>query len=101
MLGMTLSVLSGVLFLWLALRRLFLGPEVEGVFTLFALNFFFVGLALFGIGLIGEYVGRTYEQVRGRPRYLIAAVLEDQAEVAGERAEVAAERSVPLETTRV
>jgi undecaprenyl-phosphate 4-deoxy-4-formamido-L-arabinose transferase len=108
MLGMTLSVLSGVLFLWLALRRLFLGPEVEGVFTLFALNFFFVGLALFGIGLIGEYVGRTYEQVRGRPRYLIAAVLEDQAEVAGDqaevagdRAEVAAERSVPLETTRV
>ena len=110
MLGMTLSVLSGVLFVWLLLRRLFLGPEVEGVFTLFSLNFFFVGLALFGIGLIGEYVGRTYEQVRGRPRYLIAAVLEDDARAEGSReegararggAEVAAERSVPLETTRV
>jgi undecaprenyl-phosphate 4-deoxy-4-formamido-L-arabinose transferase len=101
MLGMTLSVLSGALFLLLLVRRLIVGPEVEGVFTLFSLNFFFVGLALFGIGLIGEYVGRTYEQVRGRPRYLIAAVLEDRAEVAGDRAEVAAERSVPLETTRV
>ena len=47
----------------------------QGVFTLFAIVFFLLGLALFGIGLIGEYVGRTYEQVRGRPRYLIAAVL--------------------------
>jgi undecaprenyl-phosphate 4-deoxy-4-formamido-L-arabinose transferase len=75
------------------------------VFTLFSLNFFFVGLALFGIGLIGEYVGRTYEQVRGRPRYLIAAVLEDEPREAGTAARgdapVAAERSVPLETTRV
>jgi undecaprenyl-phosphate 4-deoxy-4-formamido-L-arabinose transferase len=45
---------------------------------------------LFGIGLIGEYVGRTYEQVRGRPRYLIAAVLQsepahDSGRVAGAR----------------
>jgi undecaprenyl-phosphate 4-deoxy-4-formamido-L-arabinose transferase len=105
MLGMTLSVLSGLLFLLLLVRRLIVGPEVEGVFTLFSLNFFFVGLALFGIGLIGEYVGRTYEQVRGRPRYLIAAVLEDEPREAGTAARgdapVAAERSVPLETTRV
>jgi undecaprenyl-phosphate 4-deoxy-4-formamido-L-arabinose transferase len=59
-------------------RRIFVGPEVEGVFTLFAIVFLLVGLALFGIGLIGEYVGRTYEQVRGRPRYIIAAVLETE-----------------------
>jgi len=77
MLGMIISGLSGVLFVILAVRRLWLGSEVEGVFTLFALNFLFVGLALFGIGLIGEYVGRTYEQVKGRPRYLVAAVLEE------------------------
>jgi undecaprenyl-phosphate 4-deoxy-4-formamido-L-arabinose transferase len=78
MLGMVIAGLSGILVLYLAARRLILGPEVEGVFTLFALVFFLVGLALFGIGLIGEYVGRTYEQVRGRPRYIIAAVLETE-----------------------
>ena len=77
MLGITLSGLSGLLFVVLLVRRLWIGSEVEGVFTLFALNFLFVGLALLGIGLIGEYVGRTYEQVRGRPRYLIAAVLDE------------------------
>jgi undecaprenyl-phosphate 4-deoxy-4-formamido-L-arabinose transferase len=76
MLGMTIAGLSGLLVLYLAARRLILGPEVEGVFTLFAIVFLLVGLALFGIGLIGEYVGRTYEQVRGRPRFIIAAVLD-------------------------
>jgi undecaprenyl-phosphate 4-deoxy-4-formamido-L-arabinose transferase len=40
------------------------------------LQFFLTGLVLFGLGLLGEYVGRIYEQVRGRPRYLIDAMLE-------------------------
>jgi len=78
MLGMVVSGIAGLLVLVLIWRRLFVGPEVEGVFTLFAIVFFLVGLALFGIGLIGEYVGRTYEQVRGRPRYIIAAVLDTE-----------------------
>ncbi len=76
MLGMAVSAIAGVFVAYLALRRLIVGPEVQGLFTLFGINFFLVGLALFGIGLIGEYVGRIYEQVRGRPRYLIAAVLD-------------------------
>ncbi|MEO8332411.1 MAG: hypothetical protein ABI479_08245, partial [Gallionella sp.] len=44
--------------------------------TLFALMFFLIGIALFGIGLLGEYIGRIYQQVRHRPRYLVEAVLE-------------------------
>ena len=35
-----------------------------------------IGILLFGIGLLGEYVGRIYEQVRLRPRYVVQAVLE-------------------------
>ena len=42
------------------------------------LQFFLIGIVLFGLGLLGEYVGRIYEQVRGRPRYLIDAVLEQR-----------------------
>jgi undecaprenyl-phosphate 4-deoxy-4-formamido-L-arabinose transferase len=40
------------------------------------LEFFLMGMALFGIGLTGEYIVRILEQVKGRPRYLVAAVLE-------------------------
>lgn len=74
--GMLLSISSGLFFLFLILRRLIVGPEVEGVFTLFAILFFFIGICLFGIGLLGEYIGRIYQIVKGRPRYLIDAILE-------------------------
>ena len=77
MVGMAVSVLSALLVVYLFVRRLIVGPEAEGVFTLFGLVFFFIGLALFGIGLLGEYVGRIYAQVRERPRYIVAAVLEE------------------------
>jgi undecaprenyl-phosphate 4-deoxy-4-formamido-L-arabinose transferase len=76
MLGIVVSLLSGLLFLVLAGRRILLGPEEGGLFTLFALLFLLVGLALFGIGLLGEYVGRIYQEVRSRPRYVINAILE-------------------------
>jgi len=78
MLGIVVSLGSAALFVLLIVRRLIVGPEAEGLFTLFALMFFLIGLALFGIGLLGEYVGRVYQQVRHRPRYLIEAVLEQQ-----------------------
>ena len=79
--GMLLSLLSGALFALLMVRRFVLGSEVEGVFTLFALQFFLTGITLFGIGLMGEYVGRIQQEVRSRPRYRISAVLESPTSV--------------------
>lgn len=76
LIGTLLSLLSGVLFVVLLVRRFVLGAEVEGVFTLFALQFFLTGIMLFGVGLMGEYVGRIQQEVRRRPRYRISAVLE-------------------------
>jgi undecaprenyl-phosphate 4-deoxy-4-formamido-L-arabinose transferase len=78
MLGIGLSIASAALFAVLLMRRLMLGSEVEGVFTLFAIAFFLMGVILFGIGLVGEYVGRIYQQVRGRPRYVVQAILEQE-----------------------
>ncbi|MDW5417141.1 MULTISPECIES: glycosyltransferase [unclassified Iodobacter] len=86
MLGIFVSLGSGALFLLLVLRRIFMGPEVGGLFTLFAIAFFLIGIALFGIGLLGEYIGRIYHEVRQRPRYLIANILQsdpDQAKKDG------------------
>ncbi len=75
-LGMLLSLAAGSLFIVLLVRRFVLGSEVEGVFTLFALTFFLIGVMLFGLGLLGEYIGRIYQQIRARPRYVVQTVLE-------------------------
>jgi undecaprenyl-phosphate 4-deoxy-4-formamido-L-arabinose transferase len=74
--GLVLSAISGLLVTVLIARRILVGPEAEGVFTLFAIVFFLLGITLFGIGLLGEYIGRIYVQVRQRPRFIVAAVLE-------------------------
>jgi undecaprenyl-phosphate 4-deoxy-4-formamido-L-arabinose transferase len=57
--------------------RIIKGHEwaVSGVFTLFAVLFFFVGVLFFALGLLGEYVGRIYLEVRHRPRYVVRQVI--------------------------
>lgn len=62
----------------LLVRRfvLHLDAETFGVFTLFAILFFLLSVTMIGIGLIGEYVGRTYQVVRHRQRYFVKEVLE-------------------------
>ena len=59
---------------FLLVRRLFVGPESEGVFTLFAILFVFIGILILAVGLVGEYVGRIYLEVRRRPTYRIRAI---------------------------
>lgn len=76
MLGMLLSIGSAGLVVLLLIRRFLLGAEAEGVFTLFAVVFFLMGVILFGIGLVGEYVGRIFQQVRGRPQYVVKTILQ-------------------------
>jgi undecaprenyl-phosphate 4-deoxy-4-formamido-L-arabinose transferase len=67
-------ILVGLLFY----RRflLDLDHETYGVFTLFGILFFLLSVAMIGIGLIGEYVGRTYQVVRARQRYFVREILE-------------------------
>ena len=79
MAGMLLSLGSAALVLFLLVRRFIMGAEAEGVFTLFAINFFLMGVILFGIGLVGEYVGRILQQVRARPRYVVQTILQHEA----------------------
>jgi undecaprenyl-phosphate 4-deoxy-4-formamido-L-arabinose transferase len=73
--GVAIACLGLLFGFMLLLRRIFVGPEVEGVFTLFAILFVFVGLNTLGLALIGEYVGRIYREVRGRPRFVVRQTL--------------------------
>jgi len=67
---------SFLLVVVLALRRLILGPEEGGTFTLFGILFFLISVTMVGVGLIGEYVGRTYQVVRVRQRYFVREIIE-------------------------
>ncbi|MBN2491475.1 MAG: glycosyltransferase [Planctomycetes bacterium] len=74
--GGLLSVAGVGLGVLLLVLRLVLGREwaAAGTFTLFAVLFLFVGLQFLAMGLLGEYLGRVYHDVRARPRYLVERV---------------------------
>jgi undecaprenyl-phosphate 4-deoxy-4-formamido-L-arabinose transferase len=74
--GMAVSAFSLLFVIFLFIRRIIVGPEAEGVFTLFAILYFLVGIGILGLGIIGEYIGRIYKEVRRRPRFVIRKVYE-------------------------
>jgi undecaprenyl-phosphate 4-deoxy-4-formamido-L-arabinose transferase len=77
--GIVVAVLSVLTYLVVMAKRIVADAPVYTLATFWdrdILQFFLIGIVLFGVGLVGEYVGRIYQQVRHRPRYLVAAVLE-------------------------
>ncbi|MFZ2631268.1 MAG: glycosyltransferase [Desulfosalsimonadaceae bacterium] len=77
LLGVLISCLGVGFGLFLGVMRLIHGPAwaAQGVFTLFAVLFVFIGVQFIGMGLLGEYIGRIYHDVRARPRYFIKRVV--------------------------
>jgi undecaprenyl-phosphate 4-deoxy-4-formamido-L-arabinose transferase len=69
--GTLISLLSIGFGVFLFIRRLLEGPEAEGLFTLFAILFLAVGAEFLALGVLGEYVGRIYVEVRRRPRSVV------------------------------
>jgi dolichol-phosphate mannosyltransferase len=74
LLGFVTSILAFAFGLYEVLLRLFTGYNLPGyTSTIFAI-LFLGGVQLIGIGILGEYVGRIYDEIKGRPLYLIADV---------------------------
>jgi len=77
--GMIVALSSVVLYVFVIAQRAIVGGFIEGIKAFWdrdILAFFLIGCIMFGVGLLGEYVGRIYQQVRDRPRYIVQAVLE-------------------------
>ncbi len=68
-LGISFGVVLGI-------ARIIYGASwaAEGVFTLFSILFAFVGFQFFALGVMGEYIGRIYREVRKRPEYTIERI---------------------------
>jgi undecaprenyl-phosphate 4-deoxy-4-formamido-L-arabinose transferase len=77
--GIGVAVFSVLVYFIVLIKRVLTGAPLDTLGTFWdrdILQFFLTGIVLFGLGLVGEYVGRIYQQVRYRPRYLVQAVLE-------------------------
>jgi len=78
--GFSMALLGGLFALLLVVLRLIFGAPWagDGTFVLFAVLFVFTGGQFIGMGLLGEYLGRMYSDVRARPRFFIEKVLRSQ-----------------------
>lgn len=71
-----LSAIAAVIYLIVVvLEKIILGIDIPGYATIIVLLLFFGSMQLFGLGIIGEYVGRTFEQSKNRPVYIAKEIL--------------------------
>jgi len=75
--GLALIALGGTYASWVVIQALLYGVTAPGYVTLLSAVILFGGIQLIGIGVLGEYVGRIYMEVKERPPYLVRSVLND------------------------
>jgi undecaprenyl-phosphate 4-deoxy-4-formamido-L-arabinose transferase len=80
MIGIIVSMFSTVFVVYLFFRRLWVGPEADGLFTLFAILFLLMGIVLMGLGILGEYIGRIYMEIRRHPRFIVRDIREQNTQ---------------------
>lgn len=70
-LGLTISLISFLYASFLIIRTLLFGIDIPGYASLMVAVLFLGGVQLLSLGMIGEYLGRVYDEVKGRPLYLV------------------------------
>ncbi|NND73352.1 MAG: glycosyltransferase family 2 protein [Rhodothermales bacterium] len=70
-LGLLVSTLSILGLVWIVAEKFFDSGTIPGWASIIFAAFFFGGLQLFFLGIVGEYLARVYAEVKGRPRYIV------------------------------
>lgn len=70
--GFILSLAAFAYTAWIVIERLFIGQPIPGFATLAAAIMFFSGVQLLSVGILGEYLGRVFLEVKSRPLFLVA-----------------------------
>lgn len=76
--GILVSMGSFLFVIYMFIRRIIVGPEADGLFTLFAILYLLIGILLMGVGIMGEYIGRIHQNVRPRPKFIIQEIKEQK-----------------------
>jgi hypothetical protein len=79
MIGIVTAFIGGLFGFWIVLKALLLGDVVSGYPSLIAVITFLGGCQLLTIGILGEYVGKTYLETKQRPSYLIGEIFDGRA----------------------
>jgi len=74
-LGFVLSAAGFVYLLFVLYQRLFTDTTIQGWTSMIVISLLFHGITLSLLGVLGEYIGRTYEEAKGRPLYLVSEAL--------------------------
>ena len=69
--GMAVATIAILYGLWIILSTMIFGIQTPGWATIVTAISFFGGLQLFAIGVVGEYVGRVFDEVKQRPHYIV------------------------------
>ena len=87
LIGGGMAVLGFILSGLLLVLRIIYGAEwaAQGVMTVFAILFLFIGMQLLAMGMLGEYIGRIYNDVRARPRYIVREIVSQRVPAASEK----------------
>lgn len=86
-LGAVASGVASLYALWAIFERLFLGTSPQGFTALIVAITFFAGIQLLFLGLIGEYLGRVYDEAKGRPHFIVTDVVRGELSAANEPSE--------------
>jgi glycosyltransferase involved in cell wall biosynthesis len=76
--GALLAMVSFIYGMYVVIDHMFFNESVPGWPTIIASMMFFAGVQLLFIGILGEYLSRIYDEVKGRPPYIVAEVLKPQ-----------------------
>jgi len=96
--GAGLAFLSFIYGVWVVIDKMFFSESIPGWPTVVASMMFFAGVQLLFIGILGEYLARVYDEVKGRPSYIVAEVAKPHGEKAPPKSRTAKMKTqVPTE----
>ena len=81
--GVTCTGISLVAIIFIIMRKLIFGDPVQGWASNICVIFFLGGIQLFCIGMMGEYIAKTYTEVKKRPHYIVRESSDDEIKKIG------------------